>query len=658
MECPMPGQRDLVIGTAGHIDHGKTALVQALTGVDTDRLPAEKQRGITIDLGFAALELDGRRVAMVDVPGHERFIRNMLAGASGLDLAMLIVAADDSVMPQTREHLEILQILGLAGGVVAITKCDLVDPGWLALVEDEIRALVSGTFLESAEIVRTSCVTGLGFEDLKASLARLCDASPDRADSGLFRMAIDRSFTVAGHGTIVTGTVASGQVAVGDDLEWLPAGRTVRVRGLHRHDRPVDTVARGARAAINLGGVHHAEVLRGHELATPGYLTASRIVAVEVHASDQADRPLKHRRRYRIHLGTAEVSATLALLDVDGPDPSGSRLAQLFLAQPVAAVHGQPFVIRSESPPETLGGGRVLHPSARHRIRRRDSSEIDRLKQLASREPIPRMAAALASFGLRAWTDRALCRDSGVPIGEVESAVKALAESGRLVTLPIGPRRTVRVLSEVVDELEGRVLRALGRLHAASPRFSAIARARVASSLADLENDSLVSALIDRLKASGRVIADARSVALVGHQPRLSQAERKLKEEMAQAYRLGGFTPPEPSEWLAKTGPKNSTVSDLLALLVDEEQIVEIAPGLHLDHEIELELRRRVSERLANGDAMTMAELRDLLGTSRKFAVPIGEYLDRIGWTHRVGDVRTLGDRALAAQPVEEGTPL
>jgi selenocysteine-specific elongation factor len=643
----MPRQHDLVIGTAGHIDHGKTALVRALTGVDTDRLPAEKQRGITIDLGFASLELGGRCVAIVDVPGHERFIRNMLAGASGLELAMLVVASDDSVMPQTREHLEILEILGLVGGVVVLTKCDLADPAWLALVEEDVKGLVRGTFLESAEIVRTSATTGLGIEQLEASLTRLCESAPDRDDPGLFRMAIDRSFTVAGHGTIVTGTVASGEVAVGDELELFPGGRSVRVRSLHRHDRPVERVARGARAAINLVGVHHSEVARGDELATPGYLADSRILSVEIQASDEAPRPLRHRGRYRVHLGTAEVSATLSLLE--------EGLAQLILASPVAAVHGQPFVIREESPPATLGGGRVLAPLARRRIRRRDLGEIERLRRLASVDTSIRIAAALASYGLADWTDRILVRDSGVPVSGVAQAVDGLEASGALVGLPIGPRRTVRVLAEVASELEGRVLRTIARLHEASPRFSSIARARVASSLADLENDALVSSLIDGLEASGRVVANCRSVALAGHEPKLSQAERKLKREIAEAYRIGGFSPPDPSEWTIKGNPRSSTVSELLALLVDEEQIVEVGPGLYLDRDSEAEMRRKVTERLAEGRSMTMADLRDLLGTSRKFAVPIGEYLDRIGWTRREGDARTIGDRASSAL-VREGS--
>ena len=265
----MTNQRDLVLGTAGHIDHGKTSLVRALTGVDTDRLPAERQQGISIDLGFAALELGRHRLAMVDVPGHERFIRNMLAGAAGLDLAMLVVAADDSVMPQTVEHLEILGLLGLAGGVIVITKCDMFDPPWIDLVEEEIRSLVAGTFLEGAEVIRTSVASGQGIAELKESLERLCDSTPSRSDLGPFRMPIDRSFTIPGHGTVVTGSVVSGSVAVGDELEWLPAGKLVRVRGIQRHDQRVERVGRGSRGALNLVGVHHDEIRRGHELAAP-----------------------------------------------------------------------------------------------------------------------------------------------------------------------------------------------------------------------------------------------------------------------------------------------------------------------------------------------------------------------------------------------------
>ncbi|WP_165229380.1 selenocysteine-specific translation elongation factor [Aquisphaera insulae] len=637
------GGRDLVLGTAGHIDHGKTALVRALTGVDTDRLPAEKQRGITIDLGFASLDLGEDRLAIVDVPGHERFIRNMLAGASGLDLAMLVVAADDSVMPQTREHLEILELLGLAGGLVVLTKCDLAEGSWIGLVEDEIRELVRGTFLEGAAILRTVATTGLGLEALKAELARLCRSVAVRPDPGLFRMAVDRSFTVAGHGTVVTGTVASGVVAVGDELEWQPAGRTVRVRGLHRHDRPVGEAGRGSRAAINVAGVHHEEIRRGDELAAPGYLRASKVLSVELAAAEEAVRPLRHRGRYRVHLGTAEVSATLALLEGNSLTAGSSSLGQLFLSTPVVAVHGQPLVIRAESPPATLGGGRVIQPEAR-RLRRRDEPAIDRLRRLRSPDSKERAAAALAFLGLKAADERELCALAGIPIGEVPGVLDELTRAGALVEIPIGVRRTARVLAEFVADLEDRVLRALGRLHAARPRLSAIPRAHLAAELPDLASDALISGIVDRLRDRGKVVAEARTVAAKGHAPKLSQGERKLKEELHAAIRAGGLSPPEAPDLAAKAGARGAVVPDLLSLLRDEQRVVEVSQSLFLDFEADAELRRRVREHLADGRTMTMGDLRDLLSTTRKYAVPIGEYLDRIGLTRREGDIRRLGE--------------
>ncbi len=648
--------RDFVIGTAGHIDHGKTALVRALTGVDTDRLPAEKQRGITIDLGFASMQVGEYRLAMIDVPGHERFIRNMLAGASGLDLAMLIVAADDSVMPQTREHLEILRLLGLSGGVVVITKCDLVEPGWIDMVEDDIRGLVRGSFLEGAAIVRTSATTGQGIDELKRALEALCSRVRPAIDAGLFRMAIDRAFTVAGHGTVVTGTVVSGSVAVGDELEWLPAGKPVRVRGLQRHDRPVDRVVRGSRAAINLVGVHHAEVRRGDMLVASGYLEASRILTVEIVESVGATQPLRHRGRYKFHIGTAEVSCVLSLLDRVGSYPGIARPGQIVLAEPVAAVHGQPFVLRAESPPATIGGGRVLQPSAR-RYRRRDHAAIERLQWLRAAEPIDRVRAALAFLGLTPWTERRLAALVGSPIEAIKAALESLTAEEALVELPIGPRRTVRVLREFAADLEDRVLRAVGRLHAAHPRQSAIPRVHLAAELPDLASEALVAGLLERLKRQSRIVADARTVALPGHEAKLSQGERRLKQELAEAIRAGGISPPDASELAAIAGPRAAVVPDLLALLRDEQRLAEINPGLYLDADADAELRRKVRERLADGSAITMSELRDLLGTTRKYAVPIGEYLDRIGLTRREGDTRRLGDATVAVETPAASTP-
>ncbi len=638
----MPNRpKNLVLGTAGHIDHGKTALVRALTGVDTDRLPAEKQRGITIDLGFASLQLGDIQLALIDVPGHERFIRNMLAGASGLDLAMLVVAADDSVMPQTREHMQILSLLGLSSGVIALTKCDLADPSWLDLVEEEIRGLIGGTFLEGAAIVRTSAVTGAGVAELKSALEAACIAARPAYDPGLFRMAIDRSFTVAGHGTVVTGTVASGEVAVGDELQWQPDGRTVRVRGLHRHDQPVEQIGRGSRAAVNLVGVHHSEVHRGQELAAPGYLEATRVLTVDLVTASESGCLLKHRQRYKLHIGTAEVSAVLSLLERDEPPEGNARLAQLLTTEPVVAAFGQPFVLRIESPPATIGGGRVIGPSLR-RLRRTDRTAIAGLEHLRSNEPDVRLRGALTSLGMGTWSERRVCALTGLRVDEVQGSLTSLAASGRLVELPLGPRRSVRMLDESVAALEDRALRALARLHDAHPRQSAIPRAKLVAALPDLENKTLVASLLDRLKARGELIGDQRTVALPGHAPKLSQGEKKLKLDLAEAIKAGGFSPPEVADLAALAGSRTTAVPELLALLCEEQRVVEITSNLYLDADAESDLRHRVHERLTDGATLTMSELRELLGTTRKYSVPIGEHLDRIGLTRRDGDVRRL----------------
>src|SRR5262245_55911530 len=341
--------RDLILGTAGHIDHGKTSLVKALTGIDCDRLPEEKARGITIDIGFAVLDLGEYRLGIVDVPGHERFVKNMLAGATGVDLACLVVAADDSVMPQTREHLEILRLLGLRHGVIAMTKADLVDEDTRAVVELEVRDLVKDTFLADAPLIRTSAHTGAGIDELKQTLADICRKVEERGGRQWFRLAVDRAFIVQGHGSVVTGSVTSGSLKAGDEVEWLPAGQTVRVRSLQNHDSPVDEVHRGQRAAVNLAGVRHEDIVRGQEIATPGYLKPSRTITVRLHCLADARRAIKHRLPVRFHAGTAEVMGTVSLLDCDVVDPGRWGLAQFFLDEPVTTAWGQPFVVRSSS---------------------------------------------------------------------------------------------------------------------------------------------------------------------------------------------------------------------------------------------------------------------------------------------------------------------
>jgi selenocysteine-specific elongation factor len=640
--------RDLILGTAGHIDHGKTSLVKALTGIDCDRLPEEKKRGITIDIGFATLILGDYRLGIVDVPGHERFIKNMLAGATGIDLAVIVVAADDSVMPQTREHLEILRLLGLRHGVVALTKCDLVDETTREVVELEIRELVQGTFLENVPIVRTSAHTGEGIAELKTAIAAACEQVEQRTGAEWFRLAIDRSFIVQGVGTVVTGSVTSGSTRIGDELEWQPRGERVRVRALQNHDHPVEEVHRGMRAAINLAGVHHEDVVRGQELATPGYLVPSRTITVRLTCLADARRSIKHRASVRFHIGTAEIMGTVSLLDCDVLEPGQWALAQVFLEEPATGTWGQPFVVRGPSATQTLGGGQVLQPVAR-KVRRRHLEILERIERLWTGAAEERALTVAWFGGFRGFTPADLVRGANVAPDQAAELIGRLKEQGRLAEIVISQARRLLLHADMVNELDERILTALGRLHEQFPLMSTHDRQKVQSQLDYIGDDALVHAAVDRLIQRKQLAGDLRRIARADHKPKLSGNQRKLKDKMVAAYQVGGFTPPDPATFAPQAGGNAASIADLLELSVAEGHLVHVVDDLYLHSDTEAEMRRRLTEKLAGGPGMTVAEIRDLLGTTRKYAVPLCEYLDRIGLTRREGDLRVLAGDAVQA---------
>lgn len=639
--------RDLILGTAGHIDHGKTSLVKALTGIDCDRLPEEKRRGITIDIGFATLDLGEFRLGIVDVPGHERFIKNMLAGATGIDLAVLVVAADDSVMPQTREHLEILQLLGLKHGVIALTKCDLVDETSREVVELELRELVQGTFLDGAPIIRTSAHTRLGLDELKDAIKAECRKLGERPDQSWFRMAIDRSFVVQGHGTVVTGSVTSGTLRVGDEVEWLPRGERVRVRSLQNHDQPVQDVHRGQRAALNLAGVHHEDIIRGQEVATPGYLAPSRVITVRLHALADTKRPIKHRASVRFHIGTAEVMGTIALLDCDAIEPGGWGLAQVFPEEPATATWGQPFVIRGPSATQTLGGGQVLQPVAK-KIRRRHLEMLERIERLWSGDAEERALTVAWFGGLAGFALADLVRGAGLDPDQARELVASLQTRGALVEVPISQARRLLLHADMVRELDDRILQVLARLHAQFPLMSSHDRQRVQSQLDYIGDDALVQAAVERLILRKLLVGDLKRIARADHKPKLSGNQRKLKDKLIAAYHEARFQPPEPASFAGQAGGNAASLNDLLELCVAEGYLVQAADNLYLHRDADEDMRRRVGEKLTPGTGLTVAEIRDLLGTTRKYAVPLCEYLDRIGLTRREGDLRFRAETAAA----------
>jgi len=632
---------DLILGTAGHVDHGKTSLIRALTGVDTDRLPEEKRRGITIDLGFAHLALGDCRLGIVDVPGHERFVRNMLAGATGMDLAMLIVAADEGVQEQTREHLDVLRMLDLRGGVIVITKVDLVSPEWIELVEAEVKQLVQGTMLASAAMVRTSTVSGNGLDRLREELLLAAQrATPSiAAPLGVpFRMAIDRSFSVAGHGTVVTGSVASGVARLGDELTIEPGGVAVRVRGLHHHDAAVDEVRRGQRAAINLAGIHHDAVRRGQELATPGHLLPSKLLTAHVQLLADAP-PLKSRRRLRVHLGTAEVLATAALIDRVTLEPGESAAVQLFLAEPVVATWNQPLVLRSEAPVRTIGGGRILEPNAA-RLRRPDERTLAHLAALHGDDAQSRAAASLFLACWRGWQPADLPRVAGVSADA--ALLPALIGSGDLVEIRVTPTRILRVHRQTIEQSGEQVAELIGKLHARQPLQVAFPRSAIYSAFTWLGEPAVLDAVLEDLRAAGRIQLSARGVALVGRGPKLSRAEQALLSELIGWFRAAGIQSPGLAECQERATKNRAAVAQLLALATGAGDLVQIGADYWLHAEVEQQARQTVVAAFPPSSGFTVSQLRELLGTTRKYAVPLCEYWDRVGFTERTGDQRKV----------------
>ncbi|MDR7481214.1 MAG: selenocysteine-specific translation elongation factor [Armatimonadota bacterium] len=631
--------RPVTIGTAGHIDHGKSALVRALTGIDPDRLAEEQRRGMTLDLGFAHLDLpSGVRVGIVDVPGHEALVHNMLAGAGGLDLVMLVVAADEGVMPQTREHLDILRFLPVTGGVVVLTKADLVsEPEWLEIVSEEIRALVIGSPLEGAPVVAVSAKTGEGLPALVAILDSLVAALPARDASGPVRLPLDRAFTIQGFGTVVTGTLWSGTVRPGDALEILPAGRSVRVRGLQVHGETVREAWAGSRVAVNLSGVEKHEVERGDVLATPGAFRPTTRLDVRLQVLPAAP-ALRHGAPVHVHLGAGVAVGRVVLADRHGLAPSSGVLAEIRLERPVVAVHGDRFVIRRYSPTQTLGGGIVLRASPPRRERR---AEIRAVLEAVEREgPVALVVAAVTEGAHRGLAPAELPAAAGLaPAGAAEALERARATgavvrlAGRLYAAPVVAR-----LRQVIEQT-------LDDHHRTAPWRRGIPREELKTRVAD-GGDHLFDAVLADLLAAGSVVIDRGFVARAGFTPVLTDAQRRLRDLVLAELRRTAWAPPTVDE-LKRLGPA-SAVEAVLQVLADDGEVVVIAPDLRIATSALDAARRTVVAMAAEGDEITVASLRDRLGTSRRYALALLEYFDAMRVTRRVGDRRVLGPEAAA----------
>jgi selenocysteine-specific elongation factor len=629
--------RPATIGTAGHIDHGKSALVRALTGIDPDRLAEEQRRGMTLDLGFAHLDLPGgQRVGIVDVPGHEALIHNMLAGAGGLDLVMLVVAADEGVMPQTREHLDIVRFLPIGGGVIVLTKVDLVDDdAWLAAVEEEVRSLTAGTVLAGAPIVRVSAKTGVGIADLMAALDRVVAAVPDRPAGGAARLPIDRSFTIQGFGTVVTGTLWSGTIAAGDALQIVPQGRDVRVRGVQVHGQSVATAPAGSRVAVNLAGVDKDEVRRGDVLATPGAFTATDRLDVRLRMLPSVP-AVGHAARVHVHVGAGEAIARVAMVDRPRLAPGDEALVQLRLDRPIVAVHGDRFVVRRYSPTQTLGGGVVVQASP---PRRRKGAAAAALQTVEQTGPEALVIAAVAARGAAGMPVPEVASAAGLDASAVGAAIAA-ARAGRSVTA-LGDRLFA---AAVIDAAEHKIVETLAAYHKHTPWRSGMPRDELKGRVASGPAGRLFDHVMGLLKAREAVVERGGLVALSGHAPQIDDASQRLRAGLAAAFDRAGTSPPA-AEQLREAGDAVA-VERMLQTLMDERMILQVAPDVRFSAKTVEGVRRTIVEMARAGQDVTVASLRDRLQTNRKFALALLEYFDRIKVTRRVGDRRVLGPQA------------
>ncbi len=639
---PFTNMPSVIVGTAGHIDHGKTTLVRALTGVDADRLPEEKRRGITIDLGFAELDLGDVRVGFVDVPGHERFVKNMLAGAHGLDLVALVIAADEGVMPQTREHFDICRLLGVSSGLVVLTKTDAVDEELLELVRLEASELVAGSFLEGAPVAAVSARTGQGIDELKSALREAALAAPARSSDAVARLPIDRSFTMRGFGAVATGTLVAGEISEGDELELLPGGERVRVRGLQVHGAQDRTAGAGQRTAVNLGGVDAAGVERGMVLAPVGRLTPTQILDAWVDVLADAPRPLRTRPRVRVHHGPAEVLARVAALEESGEIAPGSKgLVQLRLESPVVALPGDRFIVRTYSPQRTFAGGVVVDAHAqKHRGRERAPVRA----RLAALEGADR--AAHLTFFVESAGERGLSRASAAARTGWRDDVLAAATAEGVSRGALNEAEGVLVGSEVFRTLVGAAVEEVEAHHRREPLSRGLARETLRERVFTHAAPELFRAALKAAESEGMLVAERELVRAAGHSLDLSPEDAALRDRLEAVYRDAALEAPTLEEAFARAGgasAKREHLRKLLQLLLDAGALVRVKEDL-LFHREALErltaaLRDYAATR-APDRLIDVAAFKELSGVSRKYAIPLLEYFDRERVTRRAGSKR------------------
>ncbi len=632
--------KQIILGTAGHIDHGKTSLIKAMTGTDTDRLKEEKLRGITIELGFASLDLPGGRyLGIVDVPGHEKFVKNMVAGATGLDLVMMVVAADEGIMPQTREHMEICTLLGVRHGIVAMTKIDMVDEEWLELVTDDIEQYMQGTFLESAPIVPVSSQTGQGIPELITILDDLVSHLPERPTTGLFRLPIDRVFTMKGFGTVITGTLISGSVKTGDPVMIYPTGMTSKVRGIQVHNHSVDDATAGQRTAINFQGLDRSTVSRGQVLAAPDALKPSYMVDIQVEYLKSNKKELKNRTRLRFHAGTSEILGNLILLDRETLLPGDTTVAQIRLETPVALVANDRFVLRSYSPVRTIGGGVVLNPiPAKHKRMRPDV--IEGLQGLVEGAPQMKISYHIRQSGYGGFSFADLRLATGLKDKAIDQPLGALLSRREIILLD--REEKIYVHGDIVEQLRQSIHTAMAQYHGEYPLKAGMLKEELRSKFPSVKNPKVLTLVLNQMIRDNELVQDEKIIHLADHRIALGADQDTIQKNILAAYAAAGLMPPYFRELVKTLDTDDATARDVLNLLVEKSQLVKIKEDLYFQAEAVEKLRQTLVAFLKSQDEITTPQFKEMTGASRKYVIPLIEYFDSQNVTIRIGDIRKL----------------
>ena len=632
--------KQIILGTAGHIDHGKTSLIKAVTGIDTDRLKEEKERGITIELGFASLDLpSGEHLGIVDVPGHEKFVKNMVAGATGIDIVVMVIAADEGVMPQTREHMEICTLLGVKDGLIAMTKTDMVDEEWMELALEDIREFSQGTFLEDSPIIPVSSVTGQGIPEFISALDEIAGQIPQRKPSNLFRLPIDRVFSMKGFGTVITGSLVSGKISVGDNIMIYPSGITSKVRGIQVHNLSANEAEAGMRTAINFQGLDKAAVNRGEVLSTPGALVISYMVDVSFHYLASSQKPLKNRTLVRFHTGTSEVMGYLMLLEHEELPPGQTTVAQLRLDSPVAIVKDDRFVVRSYSPVRTIGGGYVLNPSPQ-KHKRLKPEVIKGLQDLTNNDSNFIISYHIEQSGYAGVSFSHLKIMTNLPDKELETQLQHLLSQKKIIQTDKENR--IFIHQDTFDALKQKFTEHLTDYHSTNPLKAGMPKEELKSKFPLLTDSKLFNQVLNQMIKGNQIVQEEKTVRLESHRVSLGQDQADIREKIIKTYQDGGLQPPYFRDVVKQLAADPKRAQDVLMLLVEEGQIVKTKDDLYFNAGAIDNLKSRLVEFLKSNGEITTPQFKEMTGASRKYVIPLIEYFDTERVTLRVGDSRKL----------------